>query len=79
MENLIIFPIIIIILGFTYLGVTIFLYKRKEVPIGIPTMPIFWMIKKENNPKYFLFSIIFNIILFFIIIIFGLSLLFKVL
>ncbi len=77
MEHLFIFPVIIILLGFGYLGVTIFLYKKKTAPIGIPTLPFFWMIKKENNPKYFLISTIFNVIMSLIIIAAGFLLLTK--
>jgi len=79
MDYILIFPIIIIILGFGYFLVTIFLYKKKTVPIGIPNMPFFWMIKKENNLRYFLISILFNIIMSFIFIIAGIILLINIL
>jgi hypothetical protein len=68
MDNVQIFPIIIIILGFGYLGATIFLYKKETVSIGVPTISLFWMIKKEKSPKYFWLSIMAHVIMSFIFI-----------
>jgi hypothetical protein len=77
MESKILFSLIIILLGFGYLGVTIFMHKKKTVPIGVPGIPIFWMIKKEKHKKYSLFFLIYNIIMSFVIILFGAMLLIQ--
>jgi hypothetical protein len=41
MANIVIFPIIIIILGFAYLGVTLFMHWKKTVPFGVPFVHMF--------------------------------------
>jgi hypothetical protein len=78
MENEIIFPIIIIILGFCYFGSTMFLYKKKLVPFGLPTIPFFWMFKKDKNLGYFWFFILFSIVFSIGIIGLGISWLIEV-
>lgn len=79
MENMWIFPLIIIILGYAYLGVSFFLFTKKTVPIGIPTIPVFWMIKKEKNPRYFLVKSLINFFMSFVFIFAGFYLLIKIL
>ena len=79
MEYIWILPIIIIILGFTYLGVTIFMHRKKTVPIGLPFVPIFKMAKKENNQIYSMAYFLYNIIMSFIFIFAGIYMLLEVL
>jgi hypothetical protein len=74
-----IFPTIIIILGFAYIVVTLFMRQKETVPIGVPIIPIFWMIKKENHQTYSLAYFVYNIIISFIFIFAGFILLMEVL
>lgn len=78
MVNVIIFPTIIIILGSCYFGSTMFLYKKKAVPFGLPTIPFFWMFKKDKNLGYFWFFILFSTVFSIGIIVWGISWLIEV-
>ena len=71
MQNEIIFPIIIILLGFFYLGSAVFLYKKEKVPFGLSTIPFFWMLKKDKNIGYFWFFILYSILFSIGIIVMG--------
>ena len=72
MDNQIIFPLIVIILGFCYLFLAFFLHKKGKMYIAIFKIPIFARITKKSDKKSYWIIFGGHLIISFIIIGFGL-------
>ena len=73
MDNKIIFPIIILFLGFGYLIITLWLHKKRTMFYGFGPIPFFAEITEKSDKKNYWAIFIMQLIVSFFIIVFCLE------